>query len=195
MHGKKKGHDDNQDISAGATEDIARKHRIEQVIGELGGGYWDLIESAPGIVQSVKPDGHFFYVNRAWREALGYSSEEAAELNFLDIIHPDYRDHCAAVFQEMMSGKRFEHIDCDFVAKDGRPVKVQGSVSCYFEKDKPIASRGFFKLVAKHGADEETSGDTPDELAGFKLEELFLEFHDLVDPGSAGPDSALRYSS
>ncbi len=63
MHGKKKGHDDNQDISAGATEDIARKHRIKQVIGELGGGYWDLIESAPGIVQSVKPDGHFFYVN------------------------------------------------------------------------------------------------------------------------------------
>jgi len=43
--------------------------------------YEDLVEHAQDLLQSVRQDGSFSYVNKAWRRALGYSLEEVKTLN------------------------------------------------------------------------------------------------------------------
>ncbi|NJK28099.1 MAG: PAS domain S-box protein [Coleofasciculaceae cyanobacterium SM2_3_26] len=55
----------------------------------------DLFENANDLIQSVRlEDGRFEYVNRAWRETLGYSEAEIAQLTIFDVLHPEYHGHC-----------------------------------------------------------------------------------------------------
>ena len=37
--------------------------------------YRNLVENASDLIHSVTPDGTFLYVNKAWRDTLGYSEE------------------------------------------------------------------------------------------------------------------------
>ncbi|MBN1289137.1 MAG: PAS domain S-box protein [Actinobacteria bacterium] len=110
-------------------EEFAEKQRVETIIGEAGGGYYDLIENSASLIQSVKPDMHYFYVNKAWCEALGYTREEAAGLTFPDIIHPDCHQHCFQIFQKLMSGEEQVAVEVDFISKSGGIVELKGRVS------------------------------------------------------------------
>jgi PAS domain S-box-containing protein len=190
---KREGKPPEQDgADARGVEDLlVHRSRVEEVIGERGGGYWELIESSRNLIQSVTPDGHFFYVNRAWLETLGYGPDDVKELTFLDTIHPDSRTHCSEVFKQLMSGEKYARVCCDFVAKDGTRVAVEGNVSCRLEEGRPIATRGFFRKVSPEG---EMCKDEIEELKpvrepaeaeieildGIPLEDLYLTFHDLT---------------
>ncbi|MBI3923835.1 MAG: response regulator, partial [Armatimonadetes bacterium] len=65
----------------------------------------DLFDNAHDLIASVAPDGSFQFVNRAWLNSLDYSPEELPRLRFMDILHPDSREHCMETFQRLMSGE------------------------------------------------------------------------------------------
>ena len=119
----------------------------EEQLSELFDGIRDLI-------QSVAPDGHFLFVNRAWREALGYTTEEVATLNVFNIIHPNYHAHCRQFMRRIMAGENVELIEVPFVTKDGRVIIVEGNVSLYSRNNIPIATRGIFRNITERKADE-----------------------------------------
>ena len=108
----------------------------------------DFLEHANDLVQSVSPDGRFLYVNRAWKETLGYSDEDIKDLNIFDIITPDCQDSCRLLFAELFRGKRLENIETSFRAKDGHLVYVEGSCNCRFENGVPVSTRGIFRDVS-----------------------------------------------
>lgn len=174
------------------VKDLEDKKRVETIIGEDGGGYWDLIENSKDLIQSVKPDMHYFYVNKAWRETLGYTNEEAENLTFLDIIHPDCHKHCFEIFQKLMMGERQVEVEVDFVSKDGETIELKGTVSCHFENGVPVATRGVFESrVATdisenndHNEDFKIDGEIDFDDDVNSVEDVFLEFHDLVTAGS-----------
>jgi PAS domain S-box-containing protein len=118
-------------------------------------GYRDLFENANDLIQSVAPDGSIQYVNRAWRETLGYSEEEISNLSLFDVIHPDSLAHCMEMFQRVMAGEVLDRVEATFVSKDGRAVAVEGSVSCRFEGGDPVATRGIFRDVTERKRMEE----------------------------------------
>jgi PAS domain S-box-containing protein len=165
------------ELDNGSLRGVLDDHRrVEEVVGEVGGGYWDMIENSPSMIQSVNPDGKYFYVNRAWRDELGYSIEEARGLSFLEVVHPDYHEHCTLVFSDILSGKSHAGVECDFVCKDGSVVHVRGNVSCRFEEGKPVATRGVFRLADEPLPESEAVGDFE---GGIGMEEAFLAFQDL----------------
>jgi adenylate cyclase len=69
------------------------------------GQLYDLLDNVNDLIQSVAPDGAMLYVNRTWRETLGYSPAEIAGLNVLDVIHPDCRAQCMELFGRVMCGE------------------------------------------------------------------------------------------
>ncbi|MEE9400115.1 MAG: PAS domain S-box protein, partial [Dehalococcoidales bacterium] len=91
----------------------------EEALRESERRFRDLFENANDLIQSVAPDGHFLYVNKAWRKILGYSEKEVSNLTIWDIIHPDSISHCKEVFQRVMSGETVGNVEAVFVAKDG----------------------------------------------------------------------------
>lgn len=75
-----------------------------EALHETEAKYWDLFENANDLIQSVRSEGKFIYVNRAWRESLGYSKAEVDNLSILDIIDCDRHAHYIKLFERLMQG-------------------------------------------------------------------------------------------
>ncbi len=133
----------------GVSRDVTERKRAEEALKESEERYRDLFENANDFIQAIAPDGRFLYVNRAWREALGYNDEEIAQLSLFDIVAPENRQHCQALLQQVMTGEELDQFEVTFVAKDGREIAVEGRVNCKFVDGKPVSTRGIFRDITE----------------------------------------------
>jgi len=129
---------------------IQQRDQAEEAVRQRDAQLFDLLENATDMIQSVSPNGRILYVNRAWRETLGYSDVEVATLSVFDVIDPDSRAHCEELFERLLAGEKLPNFETVFLTQDGRALDVQGSVNCLFEKGKPITSRGIFRVLGEH---------------------------------------------
>lgn len=107
----------------------------------------DLIHGVEDFVQSVWPDGRIRFVNRPWLERLGYTEEEAKELNIFDVVHPTSREHCMHYLGRLFAGEEVGLMEVTFVTKSGEAVHLEGRVTVRFEGGVPFATRGIFREV------------------------------------------------
>jgi PAS domain S-box-containing protein len=112
-----------------------------------GGLYEDLLEHALDPIQAVTPRGRFLYVNRAWRELLGYSAAEVARLTLADVVTPASLAHCRALMRRLRQGETLRNVAVTFVTRAGVHVETEGSVSVRMENGRIISTRGVFRDV------------------------------------------------
>ncbi|HJV64204.1 MAG TPA: PAS domain S-box protein [Geomonas sp.] len=134
--------------------DISARKRAEAAQVQSEDRYRDLLENANDLVQSVDPSGSFLYVNRAWKERLGYSDEEIARMKVFDVISPACHSHCALLFQQILGGQAIPRVEVQFLAKDGSIVVLEGSINCSFVEGKPMVTRGIFRDITERKAME-----------------------------------------
>ena len=109
----------------------------------------DFFDNATELIQQVAPDGRLVYVNRAWRETLGYAASEISGLSLQDLIHPQDLPHCMDLFQRITTGEQARHVEVRFIKKDGGTVVLEGSSSCRFENGLPTLTRSIFHDVTE----------------------------------------------
>ena len=125
---------------------IERK-QTEEALRDSEVALRDFLENANDLFQSVGTDGRFHFVNRAWRETLGYSEEEIAHLSIFDALAPESFLHCQEVFERVNAGETLPEFEVVFRHHDGTPVIVEGHVNCRFINGKPFATRGIFRDI------------------------------------------------
>ena len=111
--------------------------------------YRTVIESASDMIQSVRPDGTFEFVNRAWLNKLGYAADEVPRLIVWDIIHPDSIAHCQQLFVLASSGQSIDHIRATFITKAGQPLPVEGNATSRIADGVVIATHGIFRDISE----------------------------------------------
>jgi two-component system sensor histidine kinase/response regulator len=111
--------------------------------------YRDLFENANDLIQCVDSQGRFLYVNRAWRETLGYAEEEVGALSVFQVIHPDCQEHGRDLFRRMMSGEKLDAIEVEFVTKKGGKVLVEGNANCRVAGANVESTQGIFRNITK----------------------------------------------
>ena len=111
--------------------------------------YQAVIENASDMIQSVRSDGTFEFVNRAWTSALGYTVDDLATMTIWDIIHEDSIEHCQTEFMRVMQGDPIDFFQATFVSKDGRAVPVEGSATSRFLGEEVVATHGFFRDITE----------------------------------------------
>jgi len=116
----------------------------------------ELFENTNDLIQSVDENGRFLYVNKKWRDVLGYTDEEARRMAFPDIIHQDHLQACFALFAEIKKGKSFDNVRTQFVAKNGRVIDVDGNISIRMKDGKFLSTWGIFREVVPHTEIEDT---------------------------------------
>jgi PAS domain S-box-containing protein len=116
-------------------------------LAETEDRFKDILDNANDLIQSVSPEGKFLYVNRAWRETLEYTADEASALNIFDIIDPSCMDHCQAMFSCVMSGGDAGRVEATFLSKSGKKVYVEGNVNCRIVDGKPQYTPAIFRDV------------------------------------------------
>ena len=129
--------------------DITARKEAENRLRESEERLKDLLDGANDLIQSVAPDGHFRYVNRAWREALGYSEEDLPELTIFDIIHPVSLPHCKLFFRKLFSTGTGGAVEVTLVSKGGKSILVEGHVNTKFEDGRPVSSRAIFRDITE----------------------------------------------
>ncbi|MBI5194490.1 MAG: PAS domain S-box protein [Nitrospirae bacterium] len=126
---------------------IAGRMETESNLRESEERYRDLFENANDLIQSVDENGGFIYVNRKWKNVLGYTDEEIKNLTLVDILRKDTIPHCMEIFRELQKGKEIENIEAVFVTKCGDEVFVEGKVGAKMQDGKFISTKGIFRDV------------------------------------------------
>lgn len=133
----------------GTGIDITDRKLAELALKESEERYRDLFENATDLIQSVDAEGHFLYVNRAWKETLGYDEAQVYQMTLFDILHPDCREHCQALFQKLLAGEKLERVETAFLTATGETVWLEGNVNCRFEDGVMVATRGIFRNITE----------------------------------------------
>jgi diguanylate cyclase (GGDEF)-like protein/PAS domain S-box-containing protein len=162
----------------GLIRDITERKRMEDILRESEERYRDLFENTTDLIQTCTPEGRFVYVNRSWREALGYKDDDLENLTVWDIIHPDKLEHCREIFNRVLSGESIRDVEVIFVSKDGRHLVSEGSVNCFFKDGKPEYIRSIFHDITrrKRMEDDLRSMSLRDELTGLYNRRGFIMF-------------------
>ena len=124
-------------------------------LAESEARYRALIDNASDLIQSVRPDGTFEFVNPAWLRKLGYTPDELENLTVWEIIHPDSIAHCQELFARAIQGEPVENVLATFVAKDGTPVPVEGNAMSRFVAGQVVATHGIFRDITERLRAEE----------------------------------------
>ncbi|NBR87021.1 MAG: PAS domain S-box protein [Verrucomicrobia bacterium] len=141
--------DGQQRLFTGLMHDITERKKAEQTLRESEDRLRDLFERMNDLVQIVSPEGKLLFVNRAWREALGYTEAEVQNVNVFQLISPDCREHCGAIFQRLMRGEDVGMVEVQFVSKTGQKLDLTGHVNVRFENGVPVSTRGIFRDETK----------------------------------------------
>lgn len=124
-----------------------RASRVGRVLRESEATVRDLFDNSRDLIQSVGPDGKFRYVNRVWRETLGYDESEIIHLNVQDVITPVDRDRWKKMHAQLMAGEDVGLVEMTLESKSGRRIEVEGSVNCKMSGGVPMHTRGIFRDV------------------------------------------------
>ncbi|MFB3786095.1 MAG: PAS domain S-box protein [bacterium] len=165
--------------------DITDRKRAERALRESEERLQDFLDNANDLIQSVSPDGKFLYVNRAWKETLGYNDAEVARLTLPDILHPSSQETCLKLFQRVFQGESVNNLEAVFVSKDGRRIIVQGNVNCRMENHRPVATRSIFRDMTEYKRAEvelKAAKDRAEEANNAKSRFLANMSHELRTP-------------
>ena len=131
-----------------------KRKQAEDALVESEERYRDLFENANDLIQCINTSGHFLYVNRAWRETLGYSEAEIVNMSLFDIIHPEFKQECLQRFYRVLSGEKIGQVKAAFITKDGQTIFLEGNINCKFVEGHPVATRGIFRNITQRLAAE-----------------------------------------
>lgn len=123
--------------------------RMEETIRESNERYKNILDDTQDLIQNVRPDGTFDFVNNAWLRRMGYSGEEVKTLKVFDIIHPDSLSRSRQLFSRVMSGESVKDAEPAYVAKDGEKILLRGNIVPRMIDGGVIGLHMFFKDITE----------------------------------------------
>jgi len=93
----------NQPVLLVVCEDITDRKRAEEAARRSEKELRDVFETIPAMAWSALPDGSVDFMNRAWYDYTGLSTDKAMGLKSLDIIHPDDQARTRAEWESALN--------------------------------------------------------------------------------------------
>jgi PAS domain S-box-containing protein len=127
--------------------DVDREHRIAERVIESEAQLRDFLESATDFVHMLAADGRIVYANRAWREALGYTEQELAQLTLFDVVAPESHESARRALRKILRGDIPVESQLVMQAKNGRQFVVRGSTNRRVTRGVGVITRGIYRDV------------------------------------------------
>ncbi|MFY0598031.1 MAG: PAS domain S-box protein [Cyclobacteriaceae bacterium] len=134
----------------------------------------ELFDSSNDLIQIFKPNGELKFVNEAWRNKLGYTANEARNLRFVDVLHPDHQKQTLQSLLKITAGSSIERFEAVLITKYGKNIYVTGKLTSVFEGDEIIEFRCiFFDITERFRA--ERAQALYYKIANITMEAISLE--------------------
>jgi len=116
-------------------------------------------DSTHDLIHGMTLDGSVSFTNLTWRHTLGYE-EESLKLHMLDVIHPDFHEHCGKIFKEITEkGKTVGPVEAVFLTKKGDPVRVVGKICPRHVAGQLVGTHAFFRDITKEQQMQQVAAD------------------------------------
>jgi len=125
-------------------EDIAEKKKGNKALKEGNRQLKDFFENANDLIQFFSLNGDVTFVNKAWKNIMGYTDEEIVDLKFSDTIHPDKLQETLEYLEKIKKGIHIERFETIFKTKNKKSINVICSVNVKYKQGNPISFRGIF---------------------------------------------------
>jgi PAS domain S-box-containing protein len=171
-----------------AMKGDANRRRAEAALKESEERYRDLFDNASDLIHSIRPDGSFAYVNRAWLGTLGYTEQEVEHLTVWEVVEPSLHDRYRALFASASSDPAPALAGATLVTRDGRRIQVEGTESCRFIDGVPAVTRAIFRDVTQRKRTEDAlraAKEQAEIAARTKSEFLANMSHEIRTPMNA----------
>lgn len=109
----------------------------------------DVLHGTHDLIQATDREGRFLFVNRAWREALGFTEEDLPTLRVFEIVAPESQSEWEARLREVESLGRTGPFELSMLAKNGERLTVEGTSIASREGTTLIAVQSFFKDITR----------------------------------------------
>ncbi|MEP4534831.1 MAG: PAS domain S-box protein [Cyclobacteriaceae bacterium] len=134
----------------------------------------ELFDSSNDLIQIFKPNGELKFVNEAWRNKLGYREDEAKNLKFVDVLHPEHRKQTLQSLLKITAGSSIERFETVLVTKYGKNIYVTGKLTSVFEGEDILEFRCiFFDITERFRA--ERAQALYYKIANITMESMSLE--------------------
>jgi len=121
--------------------ELKSRSAAPQVLREDDTHLQDFLDNAQDLVQHLSADNNFLFVNKAWKEKLGYTDEELATRTLADIVHPYYKAKLLYQLRNLYDGEPVNKVETVFLTSGGKPIHLIGSMSVVREHGQPVSSR------------------------------------------------------
>ena len=149
--------DDNDEVVGviGVATDITDNRKAQKALEENEERYRELFENANDIIYTHDLAGNFTSLNRAGEKITGYTRQEAASMNIIDVLAPEY----VAVAREMMARKADEKVptvyELEIITKENRRVRLEVSTRLIYNAGKPVGVQGVGRDLTERKRSEE----------------------------------------
>ncbi|MGC2424619.1 MAG: PAS domain S-box protein [Nitrospirota bacterium] len=130
---------------AAEKAELAEQHEMFRNLSE---------ESIAGIY--IIREGRYTYANRAFAEIFGYTREEIMSMDYLDLIHPDFKDHVRENIRKRLDGEvKSIHYQVKAIKKNGNVIDVEKTGTHTLLKGGPAIIGTCLDITEKTKAEEE----------------------------------------
>lgn len=141
------GADDSTTSVTLVGENITDKRKVREALIETNAQLKDLFDKANDLIQIFSADGKFLFVNKTWKNKLGYEDHEIPLLTFENILDDSLREKTIQEINSASPDFPERKIDSILVSKTGEKIDVSGTVYSTFKGEKPVEIRGIFHDV------------------------------------------------
>ncbi|RYU81906.1 PAS domain S-box protein [Hymenobacter persicinus] len=121
--------------------DFTDRHIAARALTDNRTRLQDFLDNAHDLIQNLSIDNRFLFVNKAWKEKLGYDDDDLPHLTLGDVVHPYYKAKLLYQLRNLYKGEKVNKLETVFLTKTGKPVHLIGSISCSWQDDEPVSTR------------------------------------------------------
>ena len=126
---------------ADLQREIDKRLQTESALRESEEKYRGLVETLNDIVYATDLEGKFTFISQSATNLAGYTPAELIGKNFLDYVHPHYKQFVMERFANGIQTRRIFSTEAEFIKKDGSTVFLEINGGPLFDADNKLIGR------------------------------------------------------